>query len=58
MTSSLKTTGHVQDKVQAELDNVLGPDRPPTMQDKLSLPYTEVTLKGLLSSIMPVSRQL
>ena len=44
----------LQVKVQAELDNVLGPDRPPTMQDKLSLPYTEVTLKGLLSSIMPV----
>ena len=33
---------HLQEKVQAELDNVLGPDGRPTMQDKPSLPYTEV----------------
>ena len=37
---------HPQEKVQAELDSVLGPDRPPRMQDKPFLPYTEVTMKG------------
>ena len=34
---------HPQEKVQAELDSVLGPDRLPKMQDKPVLPYTEVT---------------
>ena len=37
---------HPQEKVQAELDSVLGPDRPPRMLDKPVLPYTEVTMKG------------
>ena len=43
---------HPQEKVQAELDSVLGPNHLPTMQDKPFLPYTEVGLKALQSTTM------
>ena len=49
---------HLQARVQAELDNVLGPDGRPTMQDKPSLPYTEVARESLLSSTMTVQATL
>ena len=32
----------VQKKVQAELDRVVGQNRPPSLKDKPNLPYTEV----------------
>ena len=32
----------IQRKVQRELDQIVGADRSPTMQDKANLPYTEV----------------
>lgn len=35
---------HIQEKVQAELDEVVGRDRLVTMSDKLELPYTSATL--------------
>ena len=37
----------IQRKVQRELDQIVGTDRSPTMQDKANLPYTEVG-KGIL----------
>ena len=33
----------VQKKVQAELDRVVGQNRPPSLKDKPNLPYTEVS---------------
>ena len=34
----------IQAKVQAELDAVVGQNKAPTLQDRSSLPYTEVNL--------------
>ena len=33
---------HIQKKVQEELDQVVGQNRPPSIKDKPNLPYTEV----------------
>ena len=38
----------VQEKAQKELDNVIGPDRLPTMEDIASLPY----LRAVLMEVM------
>ena len=38
----------VQKKAQAELDNVLGPDRLPTFEDRSSLPYVEALVMETL----------
>jgi len=44
-----------QEKVHAELDNVLGSDRSPKLQDRPNLPYTEATLMEVqrISNIAP-----
>ncbi|XP_067106216.1 cytochrome P450 2U1 [Osmerus mordax] len=34
----------VQERVQAEMDQVLGPGRPPSLSDRGRLPYTEATI--------------
>ncbi|KAI0816985.1 cytochrome P450 [Trametes gibbosa] len=38
----------VQEKAQAELDSVVGPDRLPTFADRDSLPYTNALMKEVL----------
>ena len=38
----------VQKKAQAELDFVIGPDRLPTWDDRMSLPYIDAVLKETL----------
>ena len=40
----------VQKKVQAELDRVVGQNRPPSLKDKPNLPYTEVFIKPMTRS--------
>jgi cytochrome P450 len=35
-------------KAQAEIDQIIGPDRLPEMNDRESLPYIECVLKELL----------
>ena len=37
-----------QQKAQAELDNVIGADRHPTFEDRVSLPYVNAVLKETL----------
>ncbi|XP_027740857.1 cytochrome P450 2D17-like [Empidonax traillii] len=34
----------IQSKVQAEIDKVIGRERPPTMKDQLSMPYTNAVI--------------
>ena len=48
---------HIQKKVQAELDQVVGQNRPPSLKDKPNLPYTEVSvdLKSLKHKNFPLS---
>ena len=45
----------VMTRCQAEIDDVLGQDRAPSMKDKASLPYVESTLLEIqrMSSIVP-----
>ncbi len=38
----------VQKKAQAEIDNVIGQDRLPTISDRESLPYVEAVFKEAL----------
>ena len=38
----------IQSKVQKEIDDVVGCDRPPCMMDKQHMPYTEATLLEVL----------
>ncbi|XP_059479051.1 methyl farnesoate epoxidase-like [Neocloeon triangulifer] len=47
---------HVQRKVQEELDNVVGQERLPGLQDRPSLSYTEATIMEALrvSSVVPM----
>lgn len=47
----------VQKKIQEELDDVIGTERMPTMEDKQSLPYSVATLQEVerLSSVAPLS---
>lgn len=35
---------HVLDRVQAEIDDVIGPDQEPSMKHKLQMPFTEATI--------------
>ncbi|KAF8549589.1 cytochrome P450 [Imleria badia] len=47
----------VQQKVQAEIDSVVGKDRLPTMDDRPSLPFLDAVLREMLrySPILPLS---
>lgn len=47
----------VKQKVQEELDQVIGRERLPTIEDMPSLPYTETTIMETLrmSSIVPLA---
>ena len=46
----------VQAKVQAELDNVIGVNRSPSMTDKPNLPYTEAVIMEVQrhSNVLPL----
>lgn len=46
----------VQHRVQAEIDQVIGPNRTPTMADKARMPYTEATLLEVqrMANVVPV----
>ena len=41
----------IQTNIQQEIDDVLGPDRFPTFDDRLSMPYTDATILELLRYI-------
>ena len=41
----------IQTSIQHEIDDVLGPDRFPTFDDRLSMPYTDATILELLRYI-------
>ena len=47
----------VQTKVQEEIDQVVGRERLPNLDDKKSMPYTEATTMEILrwSSVLPVT---
>ena len=47
----------VQKKVRAEIEELLGRNRLPSMQDKVNLPYTEAVIQEIsrLGSIAPLS---
>ncbi|KAM3623677.1 uncharacterized protein V6R79_014196 [Siganus canaliculatus] len=47
----------IQDKVQAEIDRVMGPHRVPSLTDKGSLPYTEATIMEVqrLTAVVPLA---
>ncbi|XP_066280169.1 cytochrome P450 2D3-like [Branchiostoma lanceolatum] len=53
----LMTHPDVQMKVQAELDEVVGRDRPPAVSDKPNLPYTEATIMEMqrIRTVVPLS---
>ena len=44
----------IQKRAQAELDEVVGPDRLPTFDDRVNLPYIEALCKELLRHNCPV----
>ncbi|PRD33974.1 UNVERIFIED_CONTAM: Cytochrome P450 1A1 [Trichonephila clavipes] len=41
----------VQKRIQAEIDEVIGSDRFPTWQDRLSMPFTEAAIIELMSTL-------
>ncbi|KAG1650351.1 Cytochrome P450 2D19 [Nymphon striatum] len=47
----------IQEKIRKEIDDVVGRERPPRMEDRLTLPYTAATLQEVerLGSIVPLS---
>nr|ARO89866.1 cytochrome P450 Cyp2u1 [Andrias davidianus] len=47
----------IQEKVQAEIDAVIGHDRPPTMTDKSGMPFTEATIMEVqrMTVVVPLS---
>ncbi|XP_078673786.1 cytochrome P450 2U1-like [Branchiostoma floridae x Branchiostoma belcheri] len=53
----LVTHPDVQAKVQAELDQVVGRDRPPVVSDKPNLPYTEATIMEMqrIRTVVPLA---
>ncbi|XP_071975428.1 cytochrome P450 2U1 [Engystomops pustulosus] len=47
----------VQEKVQAEIDSVIGRDRPPSLTDKIQMPFTEATIMEVqrMTVVVPLS---
>uniref|UniRef100_A0A8C5P9M9 Cytochrome P450 2U1 n=1 Tax=Leptobrachium leishanense TaxID=445787 RepID=A0A8C5P9M9_9ANUR len=47
----------VQEKVQAEIDTVIGRDRPPSLTDKAHMPFTEATIMEVqrMTVVVPLS---
>ncbi|KAG8454089.1 hypothetical protein GDO86_000649 [Hymenochirus boettgeri] len=47
----------VQEKVQAEIDTVIGRDRPPSLTDKCQMPFTEATIMEIqrMTVVVPLS---
>ncbi|XP_029452614.1 cytochrome P450 2U1-like [Rhinatrema bivittatum] len=47
----------VQEKVQAEIDAVIGRDRPPSLTDKALMPFTEATIMEVqrMTTVVPLS---
>ncbi|KAE8577228.1 hypothetical protein XENTR_v10004491 [Xenopus tropicalis] len=46
---------HIQKRVQDEIDSVLGPDKCPSLEDRVNLPYTDAVIHEVLrySSVVP-----
>ncbi|KAJ8383006.1 hypothetical protein SKAU_G00037840 [Synaphobranchus kaupii] len=51
------TYPQVQEKVQAEIDSVVGSDREPSLEDKASLPFTEATIMEVqrMTAVVPLA---
>ncbi|CAN2388876.1 Cytochrome P450 [Pristimantis euphronides] len=47
----------VQEKVQAEIDSVIGCERPPSLTDKIQMPFTEATIMEVqrMTAVVPLS---
>ncbi|KAG9480196.1 hypothetical protein GDO78_011946 [Eleutherodactylus coqui] len=47
----------VQEKVQAEIDSVVGRERPPSLTDKTKMPFTEATIMEVqrMTAVVPLS---
>ncbi|XP_040274318.1 cytochrome P450 2U1 [Bufo bufo] len=47
----------VQEKVQAEIDSVIGRERPPSLTDKIQMPFTEATIMEVqrMTVVVPLS---
>ncbi|KAM9007698.1 cytochrome P450 2J2-like [Ara ararauna] len=52
----MATYPHIQEKVQLEIDTVIGQSRQPTMADKENMPYTSAVLSEVLrmSNVVPL----
>ncbi|KAM4052608.1 cytochrome P450 2U1 [Anomaloglossus baeobatrachus] len=48
---------NVQEKVQAEIDSVIGRERPPSLTDKIQMPFTEATIMEVqrMTVVVPLS---